>query len=148
MKEVTIYTDGSSINNPGPSGYCALLEYKAPNGTTHYTQISGGENYSTNGRMELKALVEGLKLLTEPCRVTIVSDSRYICDSVMRYLPNWQAKGFKDVKHTDLWGEYSHVAKKHVVTMQWVKAHNGHPQNEHCDKVARENARYYEAQNL
>lgn len=145
MKKVTIYTDGSSINNPGPSGYCALLEYKASNDRFFYTQISGGEPYNTNGRMELKALIEGLKLLTEPCCVTIVSDSKYICDSITHYLPTWQSKGFKDVKHTDLWCEYTHIVKKHNIEVQWVKAHNGHPQNEHCDKVARANARRYDS---
>ncbi len=143
MKSVTLYTDGSSLGNPGASGYCALLEYKAPNGKVFYTQVSGGETYSTNGRMELKAVVEGLKVLTEPCCVVIVSDSKYVCDSINQYLPNWQKKGFKDVKHTDLWGEYIHIAAKHTITTQWVKAHNGHPQNEHCDKVARENANLY-----
>ncbi|AQQ60060.1 MAG: ribonuclease HI [Helicobacter sp.] len=143
MKSVILYTDGSSLGNPGASGYCALLEYKAPNGRVFHTQVSGGEAYSTNGRMELKAVVEGLKMLTEPCRVVIVSDSKYVCDSIEQYLPNWQKKGFKDVKHTDLWGEYIHVGAKHTITTQWVKAHNGHPQNEHCDKVARENANLY-----
>lgn len=138
-----MYTDGSSLGNPGASGYCALLEYKAPNGKVFYTQVSGGEAYSTNGRMELKAVVEGLKVLTESCNVLIVSDSKYVCDSIEHYLPNWQKKGFKDVKHTDLWGEYMHIVEKHTITTQWVKAHNGHAQNEHCDKVAKENANLY-----
>ena len=105
--------------------------------------ISGGEPYSTNGRMELKAVVEGLKLLKEPCSVIIISDSKYICDSIEQYLPNWIKKGFKDVKHTDLWGEYLHLSKNHKIHTQWVKAHNGHPQNEHCDKVAKANAQIY-----
>ncbi len=143
MKEVNLYTDGSSLGNPGASGFCALLEYTKENGEKIYKQISGGEPYSTNGRMELKAVVEGLKLLKEPCSVIIISDSKYICDSIEQYLPNWIKKGFKDVKHTDLWGEYLHLSKNHKIHTQWVKAHNGHPQNEHCDKVAKANAQIY-----
>ncbi|RDU67600.1 ribonuclease HI [Helicobacter didelphidarum] len=140
MKKVNLYTDGSSLGNPGSSGYCALLEYVMGNEEKVYKQISGGEFYSTNGRMELKAVVEGLKLLKEPCEVTIISDSKYVCDSINQYLQNWLKKGFKDVKHTDLWGEYVNISKMHTIRTQWVKAHNGHPQNEHCDKVARANA--------
>ena len=116
---------------------------KSKYGEKIYKQISGGEPYSTNGRMELKAVVEGLKLLKEPCSVIIISDSKYICDSIEQYLPNWIKKGFKDVKHTDLWGEYLHLSKNHKIHTQWVKAHNGHPQNEHCDKVAKANAQIY-----
>ncbi len=142
-KEVCLYTDGSSLGNPGASGFCALLEYKAKNGELVYKQVSGGEAYSTNGRMELKAVIEGLKLLIEPCSVIVVSDSKYVCDSIEHYLPNWQTKGFKDVKHTDLWGEYIHLSKNHEIKVKWVKAHNGHPQNEHCDKIARLNAQRF-----
>lgn len=142
MKKVSLYTDGSSLGNPGASGWCALLEYKKKNGKCDYLQVSGAEPYSTNGRMELKAVVEGLKPLNEPCEVTIITDSKYVTDSIDTYLPNWIKKGFKDVKHTDLWGEYMHLTKNHKIKTQWVKAHNGHPQNEHCDKVARQNADY------
>lgn len=140
MKDVTLYTDGSSLGNPGVSGWCALLEYKTKNGEFLYTQISNGEPYNTSGRMELKAVVEGLKLLTEPCNVCIITDSKYVADSIDEYLPNWIKKGFKDVKHTDLWGEYIHFSKQHNITTKWVKAHSGHLQNEHCDKVAKANA--------
>lgn len=143
MKKITLYTDGSSLGNPGASGYCALLEYQAQNGEKLYTQTSGGEPYSTNGRMELKAVIEGIKLLQEPCEVTIVSDSKYVCDSITQYLPNWVKKGFKDVKHTDLWGEFLHYSHQHNIQAKWVKAHNGHPQNEHCDNVAKANAQQY-----
>lgn len=140
MKKVNIYTDGSSLGNPGASGWCALLEYKKKNDSLVYLQISGAESYSTNGRMELKAVIESLKMLKEPCSVEIFTDSRYVVDSIMQYLPKWMEKGFKNVKHTDLWGEYLHLAKQHIIKVNWIKAHNGHPQNEHCDKVARENA--------
>ncbi|RDU71648.1 ribonuclease HI [Helicobacter aurati] len=143
MKQVTLYTDGSSLGNPGPSGYCALLEYITKNEQIFYKQVSGGEAYSTNGRMELKAVIEGLRVLHEPCEILIISDSKYICDSITIHLPNWLNKGFKEVKHTDLWGEYIHLSQSHVISTQWIKAHNGNPQNEHCDKIAKENAKQY-----
>ncbi|STQ86500.1 ribonuclease HI [Helicobacter muridarum] len=146
MKKIKLYTDGSSLGNPGPSGYCALLEYTTKDSKLLYKQVSGGEPYSTNGRMELKAVIEGLKMLKEPCEVVIISDSKYICDSITTHLPNWLNKGFKDVKHTDLWGEYVHLSQSHEIEVQWVKAHNGHSQNEHCDKIARENAKQYSKQ--
>ena len=88
-------------------------------------------------------LFRSLRLLNEPCVVTIVSDSRYVCDSITQYLPTWIRKGFKDVKHPDLWGEYINLAENHAIKTQWVKAHNGHPQNEHCDMIARENAELF-----
>ncbi len=144
MKEVNLYTDGSSLGNPGASGYCALLEYFLPSGEPLYIQKSGGEKYSTNGRMELKAVVEGLSLLREPCVVTIICDSKYVCDSIDVYLQGWIDKGFKDVKHTDLWGEYMRLTSQNKIITKWVKAHSGHSQNEHCDRVAKENARYYQ----
>ena len=109
-----------------------------------YIQKSGGEKYSTNGRMELKAVVEGLSLLREPCVVTIICDSKYVCDSIDVYLQGWIDKGFKDVKHTDLWGEYMRLTSQNKIITKWVKAHSGHSQNEHCDRVAKENARYYQ----
>lgn len=143
MKKVTIYTDGSSLGNPGPSGWCALLEYKKKDGEFEYAQISGGEPYNASGRMELKAVVEGIKILKEACDITIITDSKYVADSIEIYLPNWIKKGFKDVKHTDLWGEYVHLTKNHQVKSVWIKAHNGHKQNEHCDEVAKANAATY-----
>lgn len=135
MKIVKMYTDGSSLGNPGASGWCALLEYNG-----NYEQISGGERYSTNGRMELKAVVEGLKILKESCKIIIHSDSKYVCDSIEKYLQNWLNKGFKDVKHPDLWIEYNELAQQHEIEVQWIKAHSGIRENEHCDKVAKANA--------
>lgn len=143
MKNVKIYTDGSSLGNPGPSGWCALLEYKRKDNGLTYAQISGGEPYNSSGRMELKAVVEGIKILKEPCDITIITDSKYVADSIEIYLPNWIKKGFKDVKHTDLWGEYVYLTKNHKVKSVWVKAHDGHQQNEHCDYVAKANAEFY-----
>lgn len=144
MKLVKLYADGSSLGNPGPSGYCALLEYTSKEGEVFYKQTSGGEPYNTNGRMELKAVIEGLKILNEECEVVVVSDSRYVCDSITIYLRSWLEKGFKDVKHPDLWGEFAELSQRHSISAQWVKAHNGHPQNEHCDMVAKENAKQHQ----
>ncbi|PAF50273.1 ribonuclease HI [Helicobacter sp. 13S00401-1] len=137
MKQVNIYTDGSSLNNPGPSGWCALLEYRDANNKLYTKELKGGEAHSTNNRMELKAVIEGLKVLNEPCKVLLHSDSKYVVDSIKLYLQGWIKKNFKEIKNVDLWKEYIEESKRHEVMMVWVKAHAGHPQNEHCDKVAR-----------
>lgn len=140
LTKVIIYTDGSSINNPGVSGYCALLECKQ-NGKSYYRQVSGAVNYSTNNRMELLAVIKGLELLTRSCEVEIVSDSRYVCDGISMYLKSWIDKSFKGIKNPDLWASYVKMSQKHVITTTWIKGHSGFPKNEHCDKVARANAK-------
>lgn len=136
---MNLYSDGSSLGNPGAGGYCAILEYKS-----NEKIVSGGEANTTNNRMELKAVIEGLKALKEPCIIEVISDSSYVVNSINGWLYNWVKKNFKDVKNVDLWQEYIQVSKIHKVTATWVRGHNGHPQNEQCDKIAKEEAMKYQ----
>ncbi|MDD5549633.1 MAG: ribonuclease HI [Sulfurovaceae bacterium] len=134
-KVITLYCDGSSLGNPGPGGYGGILSY---NGTTK--NYSGGEAHTTNNRMELKAVIEGLKLLKEPCCVEVVSDSNYVIKAINEWLKGWIAKNFAKVKNIDLWQEYIEVSKPHTVKGTWIKGHVGHTENEICDKMAKEEA--------
>jgi len=135
LKQITLYSDGSSLGNPGAGGYGGILEYKGK--TKEY---SGGESHTTNNRMELRGVIEGLKLLKEPCSVEVVSDSSYVVKAINEWLPNWVAKNFKNVKNVDLWKEYLEVSKPHNISATWVRGHNGHPQNERCDILAKQEA--------
>jgi ribonuclease HI len=134
-KQIILYSDGSSLGNPGPGGYGGILEYKG-----HTKEYSGAEPLTTNNRMELRGVIEGLKLLKEPCSVEIVSDSSYVVKAINEWLDGWVAKDFKKVKNVDLWQEYLEVSKPHTIKAKWVRGHNGHPQNERCDQLAREEA--------
>jgi len=131
-KQITLYSDGSSLGNPGPGGYGGILDYQ---GTRK--EFSGGEHHTTNNRMELRGVIEGLKLLKEPCDVTVVSDSSYVTKAINEWLPGWIKKDFKKVKNPDLWREYLEVSATHAVLGQWVRGHNGHAENERCDDLAR-----------
>lgn len=139
-KRITLYSDGSSLGNPGPGGYGGILEY---NGRTR--EYAGGEAHTTNNRMELRGVIEGLKLLKEPCDVEVVSDSSYVIKAINEWLEGWQKRDFKKVKNPDLWREYLDVAAPHHVHGTWVRGHNGHPQNERCDTLAREEAERIQA---
>ena len=133
MKRVTLFCDGSSLGNPGPGGYGGILRYGE-----HEKLYSGGEKNTTNNQMELRGVIEGLKLLKEPCEVEIVSDSSYVVRGINEWLENWRKKEFKKVKNPDLWQEYLRVSKPHRIKATWVRGHNGHEENERCDKMARE----------
>lgn len=134
-KQITLYSDGSSLGNPGPGGYGGILEYKGKR-----REYSGAEPHTTNNRMELLAVIEGLKLLKEPCDVTVVSDSSYVVKAINEWLEGWVRKGFKKVKNVDLWEAYLTVAKPHMVRGIWIRGHDGHPENERCDEMARTEA--------
>ena len=133
--EVTLYSDGSSLGNPGPGGYAGILDYRG-----HRKEYAGGEAHTTNNRMELRAVIEGLKLLTRPCRVRVVTDSSYVAKAINEWLEGWRRRDFKKVKNPDLWREYLEVAAPHTVRAEWVRGHNGHPENERCDELARREA--------
>ncbi len=135
MKKVHLFSDGSSLGNPGFGGYCAILRYKDVEKI-----VSGSQKDATNNQMELKAVIEGLKMLKEPCEVEIVSDSSYVVRGINEWLKNWIKKDFKGVKNPDLWKEYLEVAKKHKIKAIWVRGHDGHKENEKCDKIAKEEA--------
>ena len=127
-KTITLYSDGSSLGNPGPGGYGGILEYQG-----HRKNFSGGEAHTTNNRMELRGVIEGLRLLKEPCNVTIISDSSYVVNAINKWLSGWVVKKFAKVKNVDLWQMYIEVSAAHNIDAQWVRGHNGHIENELCD---------------
>ena len=135
MKKIEIFTDGSSLGNPGAGGWCAILRYK-----NHEKILRGGEAYTTNNRMELLAVIEALKALKEACDIDLYSDSEYVLNGISKWLTNWVKKDFKKVKNDDLWREFLQVSEGHKINTVWVKGHNGHLENEKCDKIAKEEA--------
>jgi len=139
MKKIKIYTDGSSLGNPGNGGYCAILRYET-NNKLHEKIISGGARDTTNNRMELMAVIQGIKSLKSPCEIDVFSDSTYVVRGINEWLVNWQKKNFKDVKNPDLWKEYLVVSEKHLVKCIWVRGHNGNELNEKCDVIAKTEA--------
>ncbi len=135
MKKITLFSDGSALGNPGPGGYAAILRYGDKE-----REICGGEIHTTNNRMELLGVIEGLRVLKEPCEVDIVSDSSYVVKGINEWLGDWVKRDFKKVKNPDLWMEYIKAAKPHRVNATWVRGHDGHPENERCDVLAKEEA--------
>jgi ribonuclease HI len=135
VKKITLFSDGSSLGNPGPGGYGTILRFG-----NKEKEISGGELNTTNNRMELLAVIEGLKALKEPCDVTIISDSSYVVKGIIEWLEGWKKRDFKKVKNHDLWKEYIEVSKNHKIHALWVRGHNGHIENERCDILAKQEA--------
>jgi len=135
VKKITLFSDGSALGNPGPGGYGVVLRYGDKE-----KELSGSEEHTTNNRMELKGAIEGLKALKEPCDVDIVSDSSYVVKGINEWLSGWIKKDFKKVKNPDLWKEYIEVAKPHKINAIWVRGHDGHAENERCDRLARDAA--------
>ncbi|MBD3800501.1 MAG: ribonuclease HI [Campylobacterales bacterium] len=132
MKHITLFSDGSALGNPGPGGYGTILRYGDKE-----RELSGGEPHTTNNRMELRGVIEGLKVLKEPCDVEIVSDSSYVVKGINEWLQNWIKRDFAKVKNPDLWREYIRVSATHRIKATWVRGHDGHPENERCDTLAR-----------
>lgn len=137
MKQIELYTDGACSGNPGPGGWGALLRFGQ-----HEKELSGGEEDTTNNRMELTAVIEGLKALTSPCSVTIYTDSKYVMDGMEKWLEGWKKKGWKTsakkpVKNADLWQKLDSETARHSISWEWVKGHSGHPENERADELAR-----------
>ena len=142
-KYVKIFSDGAARGNPdGPGGYGAILQYTDANGVLHEKELSEGFEKTTNNRMELTAVLVGLKALKKPCKLTIYSDSQYFCNGITKgWAESWKQNGWrkKDKKpalNPDLWDELLTELAKHEVTIEWVKGHAGHPENERCDKLA------------
>lgn len=136
MKQVNIFTDGSCLGNPGPGGWSAIIKYGV-----HVKEIMGGGGHTTNNRMELTAAIQGLLALKEPCKVTVYSDSTYVVKGMSEWMKGWIKNGRlklgSDLANVDLWIQLVEAAKPHDITWTWVKAHNGHPENERCDQLAR-----------
>jgi len=140
MKSITLYSDGSSLGNPGPGGWGTILEFNG-----HIKELSGADSLTTNNQMELIGVIEGLKALKEPCDVSIYSDSKYVVQGINEWLGNWIKNNWKTaskkpVKNQELWQDYIKVSKDHKINANWVKGHAGHPQNERCDELAKEEA--------
>lgn len=133
--EIFLYTDGAAKGNPGPGGYGVILERA---GTAYRKEFYEGFRLTTNNRMELLAVIVGLEKLLKPGRkVRVVSDSKYVIDSVVKgWVFGWEKKGFAGKKNPDLWKRFLKVYRQHEVTFQWIKGHNAHPQNERCDFLA------------
>ena len=137
MKHVDIYTDGACRNNPGRGGWGAILVYNG-----REKELSGGEELTTNNRMELSAVIAALSALTESCEVTLTTDSQYVVNAIEKgWLESWKEKGWRKadkspVQNVDLWEKLIFLLGMHSVSFVWVRGHNGHPYNERCDKLA------------
>ena len=133
--DIHIYTDGAAKGNPGRGGYGVVMELV---GTPHKKEFYEGFRYTTNNRMELLGVIVGLEKLKNPnMKVLIVSDSKYVVDSVLKkWVFGWEKKGFAGKKNPDLWKRFLVVYRKHQVDFKWIKGHNNHPQNERCDELA------------
>lgn len=137
QKFVEIFTDGACSGNPGPGGYGAILRFGK-----HEKELSGGEMNTTNNRMELTACIKALEALKEPCTVTLTTDSKYVADAVNNGWANswranyWKKPDKKPALNPDLWETLLNLLEYHDVTINWVKGHAGHPENERCDALA------------
>ena len=137
MKTVTLYTDGACSGNPGPGGWGAILEYLG-----HEKELSGGEENTTNNRMELMAVIQGLTALKESCVVELYSDSKYVIDGLQKgWAASWQKRGWiksdkKPALNPDLWEQLLALTQKHEMHYHWVKGHAENPKNNRCDEMA------------
>jgi ribonuclease HI len=148
MKSVTLITDGSCIGNPGPGGWACLL--RLDDGDHRARELSGSVAQTTNNRMELMAVIQGLSALKEPCEVKIVTDSVYVHKGITEWMPNWKRKGWqtsdkKSVKNQDLWKALDESLARHRISWKWVKGHATHADNIRVDKLANEAARLQES---
>lgn len=136
MDEVEIFTDGACSGNPGPGGWGAIMRAKGKE-----KELSGGEKDTTNNRMEMMAVIAALEALSRPCLVKITTDSQYVMKGMMEWLPswkkrNWQTAAKKPVKNVDLWQRLEIAANSHELQWEWVRGHQGHPENERADQLA------------
>lgn len=141
MPEVHLYTDGGCSGNPGPGGWAFILQHPA---TGKMVEGSGGESVTTNNRMELQAVVEGLTALKRPTHVELFTDSVYVGKGISEWMPKWKANGWRrregnrwaEVKNEDLWRKLDVLISKHRVKYTRVAGHSGHPENDRCDELA------------
>ena len=135
-KTVSIFTDGACKGNPGPGGWGVILEYG-----DYRKEFFGGEERTTNNRMELRAAIEGLSVLRSRCLVNLYTDSVYVKDGITKWIDNWKANGWKTaskkpVSNQDLWQQLDAISNGHDVRWNWIKGHSGHPGNERADELA------------
>lgn len=133
--DVHIYTDGAAKGNPGNGGYGVVMEWV---GKPYKKEFYEGFRLTTNNRMELLAVIVGLeKLKVQGTKVLVISDSKYVVDSIeKKWVFGWEKKGFTGKKNPDLWMRFLKIYRKHQVDFKWIKGHNNHPQNERCDELA------------
>ena len=137
MKKVELYTDGACRGNPGNGGWGAILVYRGVE-----RELSGGEENTTNNRMELMAAIAGMEALKEPCEIVLTSDSKYLTDAINKgWIESWKAKGWKKADKSpalnpDLWEKLLMLLETHKVEFVWIKGHDGHAYNERCDTLA------------
>jgi len=141
MKKVDVFTDGACKGNPGPGGWGVLLRMGQ-----HEKEMSGGEPDTTNNRMEMMAVIKALNALTEPCEVTLHSDSKYVIDGITKWVHGWKKKGWinaskQPVRNADLWHDLIEAVARHRVHWVWVRGHDGHVENERVDKLASDAAK-------
>jgi ribonuclease HI len=137
VKRVKLFTDGACSGNPGPGGYGVILQYG-----DHRRELSGGFRRTTNNRMELTAAIRGLEALNQRCKVTMTCDSEYVINAITRgWARTWRQRGWrregKVVPNWDLWTRLLDLLQQQDVTLEWVRGHAGHDENEHCDQLAR-----------
>ncbi len=135
---VELYTDGACSGNPGPGGWAYILKHP---GSGAEREASGGERLTTNNRMELMAVIEGLTALNTPSKVDLYSDSKYVLEGLKSWLAQWKARGWKTaakkpVKNEDLWRRLDELITRHEVAFHWIRGHSEHPENERADKLA------------
>ena len=135
-KTVSLYTDGACKGNPGKGGWGVLMRYGS-----HEKELFGGEAHTTNNRMELTAIIQGLAALNRPCAVVIYTDSQYVKNGMEKWIHGWKKNGWKTaskqpVKNEDLWQQLDRLAAQHQIQWQWVRGHAGHAENERADALA------------
>lgn len=138
---VRLYTDGACSGNPGPGGWAYILDHPA---SGQSIQASGAVRETTNNRMELMGVIEGLSTLKRACQVELITDSQYVAKGIMEWMPNWKRQGWmrkeqgklKPVMNVDLWQQLDELLARHKVVVEHVLGHRGHPENEACDRMA------------
>ncbi|MEM6473858.1 MAG: ribonuclease HI [Planctomycetota bacterium] len=137
MKRVALYTDGACSGNPGPGGWAFILRCLK---TGKELERSAGEPQTTNNQMELRAVIEGLRALKEPCEVTLYADSSYVLQGMQSWISGWKKRGWRRkegaVKNVELWKELDRLMTPHTLKYEHVKGHSGHLENERCDQLA------------
>lgn len=133
---VEIFTDGACRGNPGPGGWGALMRYDGKE-----KHLFGGEEHTTNNRMELMAAIEALRALKKPCKISLTTDSVYVKDGINKWIHNWIRNGWRTankqaVKNADLWQQLHRLSQMHTIEWHWVRGHTGHPENEMADELA------------
>ena len=135
MTKIDLHTDGACSGNPGPGGWCCILVFQGVE-----KELSGSDNYTTNNKMELQAVIEGLKYIGtmtfKALDINLYSDSQYVVRAINEWLPGWIKKNFKDKANVSMWKEYFELSQRHKINAIHVKAHNGDHYNERCDKIA------------